>query len=272
MTRLPGLSALLADPGLAAVRAGRRSGVLLLDYDGTLAPFCEHRDEAVPFPGVLDVLARLPRRGSGRFVVVSGRPVAAIRSFLAPVVPSEIWGCHGAERVAADGADRTPTLPPALRAALDRAGTLARPWAGADALETKPVSLALHWRGLDRPARQALLRRVEPAWAALARESGLRLTPFDGGLELRAPGWDKGLAVRTVRREEPGAVLVYCGDDRTDEDAFLALAPLDIGVLVRERSRTTAARYRISPGGELLQFLRAWALVNKGEEQQQEET
>jgi trehalose-phosphatase len=246
--------------------------VLLLDYDGTLAPFRERRDEAVPYPGVLGILARMPGRGSGRFAVVSGRPVAAIRSFLAPVVPSEIWGCHGAERFVAHGTGQAPTLSPALALALERARTLALPLAGAGALEEKPVSLALHWRGLAEEARGELAGRVGPLWEDLARESGLLLHAFDGGLELRVPGWDKGLAVRAIEEEEPEAVLVYCGDDLTDEDAFAALGPSGIGVLVRSRARDTAADYRISPPQELLRFLQAWAMAGGGENRNQEET
>lgn len=264
MTALPGIAALLADARLGAVLAGERQGVLLLDYDGTLAPFAVERDRAVPYPGVTDLLCRLPRRGSGRFVVVSGRPAAAVLALLAPAVPSEIWGCHGAERLVPGKGAALPELPAAARAALERAKALAAGLVPAGALEEKPVSLAAHWRGLDPTARRLLARRLRPVWSVLARESGLILHPFDGGLELRVPGWDKGRAVRRIRKEQPGAVLVYCGDDRTDEDAFAALGPRDIGVLVRARSRATAAGYRITPPGGLLRLLGAFAAAMGG--------
>jgi trehalose-phosphatase len=264
VTALPGLAALLADPLLAAVFAGRREGVLLLDYDGTLAPFVPRRDLAVPYPGVVGVLAGLPGEGTGRFAVVSGRPAGEIVDFLAPAVPAAVWGCHGAERLVPGGAIQALPLPATLREALGRARDLVAGAAGSGVLEEKSAGLALHWRGLDPGARRNLVRRVKPVWAALARESGLQLHPFDGGLELRVPGWDKGLAVRQIRQEEPEAAIVYLGDDRTDEDAFAALGPAGLGVLVRGRSRATAARYRISPPGELLRFLEAWASAMGG--------
>jgi trehalose 6-phosphate phosphatase len=264
VTGLPGIAALLADPLLTDVLAGGREGLLLLDYDGTLAPFAAQRDRAVPYPGVVDLLSLLPRQGSGRFAVASGRPAGDVLRLLAPAVPSEVWGCHGAERLVPGVAHFPPELPAAARAALDRARVLAVGIAGPDALEDKPVSLALHWRGLVPAARRELARRLRPAWNALARESGLILHPFDGGLELRLPGWDKGRAVRHMQQEYPGATLLYCGDDRTDEDAFTALGPTGLGVLVRARSRATAARYRISPPGELLRLLGAWASAWRG--------
>ena len=49
------------------------SRVLLLDYDGTLAPFREERDEAVPYPGVREAVRNQIVSGRSRLVVVSGR-------------------------------------------------------------------------------------------------------------------------------------------------------------------------------------------------------
>lgn len=257
---LPGLDALLADPVLAAVLTGRRDGLLLLDYDGTLAPLTPRRNEARPYPGVIELLARLPVGGSGRFAVITGRPAATAAAFLAPARPSAIWGCHGAERlVPGQSVPPGPATAPATQAALDRALALALPAAGREALESKPAGLALHWRGLPAAARKALEERVGPAWAALARESGLALHPFDGGLELRLPDFHKGLAVTAMARDNPQTALIHVGDDLTDEDAFRALGPDDLGVLAGRPDRPSAARYALVPPEELLRFLAAWA-------------
>lgn len=259
MTALPGLDRLLADPLLTAVLEGKRDGLLLLDYDGTLAPFTARRDRARPYPGVVEMLCRLPSRGSGRFAVVSGRETAEVARFLSPAAPVEIWGCHGAQRLLADGGREDPVLPPATARALEEAFVLAARTAPADALERKPVSVAVHWRGLEPAAARDLERRVRRAWEPLAEAAGLAVHAFDGGLELRVPGWDKGRAVRFFRHTFFDTVLVYLGDDRTDEDAFRALGPAGIGVLVRGERRDSAARYRITPPGELLRLLTVWA-------------
>jgi trehalose-phosphatase len=256
---LPGLDALLADPALAAVLAGRRDGLLLLDYDGTLAPFTPRRDEARPYPGMTEILARLPEAGPGRFAVVTGRPAEAAAAFLAPARPFAVWGCHGAQFVVPGRPSLGPTLAPPAQIALSRARALALPMAGLEALESKPAGLALHWRGLDAAARQAMEARIGPVWAGLAREAGLALHPFDGGLELRLPGVHKGLAVDALARDNPQTVLVYVGDDLTDEDAFQALGPNDVGVLAGRPDRPSAARYALAPPEELLRFLSAWA-------------
>ncbi len=48
---------------------------LLLDYDGTLAPFHVKRDQAFPYPGVALLLQEIVRDSRTRVVVVTGRDV-----------------------------------------------------------------------------------------------------------------------------------------------------------------------------------------------------
>jgi trehalose-phosphatase len=111
-----------------------------------------------------------------------------------------------------------------------------------------------------------VLVAAHDAWTPIGREAGLVLHPFDGGLELRAKGWDKGDAVRAVLATEPaGAAAAYLGDDLTDEDAFAALDTLaaegrvrGIGVLVRGERRPTRASAWLRPPEQLLGFLDRW--------------
>ena len=51
--------------------------ILLLDYDGTLAPFCVDRTLAFPYPEVPPLIVRIMRKGT-RVVLISGRPVREI--------------------------------------------------------------------------------------------------------------------------------------------------------------------------------------------------
>lgn len=264
MTAMPGLRALLTDPLLQDVFCARREGVLLLDYDGTLAPFREERDKAVPYPGVTDILAGLPRTGSGRCIVVSGREPEEIAAFLGAAAPREIWGCHGASRLVADAEGIRASLTPAWEEALGRAVDSLADVVAPEAIERKSASLAVHFRGMPAGRATSLESFITPSWTILAQETGLELHRFDGGLELRPPGWDKGGAIRRVRLEHPDAVLLYCGDDRTDEDAFEALDASGIGVLVRPGPRQSAARYRLTPPEELLALLGAWAEAMRG--------
>lgn len=235
---------------------------LLLDYDGTLAPFREERDQAVPYEGLREAVRGHLDDGGSRVVIVSGREVAVLRSLLGIDPPPEMWGSHGWERyTAADGLVQADPGDEA-RSGLDRALDAARARVAEDRVEVKPVSVAVHTRGLDRAAAESLLSGIRPPWREIASGSGLELHDFDGGLELRVPGRDKGTAVREILAEtHPAGLVAYLGDDRTDEDAFEVLGELGeraLRVLVRDELRETEADLWIRPPEELLEFLHRW--------------
>jgi trehalose-phosphatase len=77
-------------------------------------------------------------------------------------------------------------------------------------------------------------------------------------VELRARAYDKGHAVRTVVATDDSPVCAYLGDDITDEDAFRAVRPHGLAVLVRESHRSTMADVRLEPPSEVIAFLERW--------------
>ncbi len=252
------LEALLNSPLMADIRSGRRPGLLLLDYDGTLAPFTPQRHQALPYAGVREALAALPVEGPGRYVMITGREAADLGPLLNIDPLPEIWGCHGGQRRLVSGKILDATMDDAQQKAYRAAEALVHEHGlPATACELKSYSLALHTRGL-LPPELARARAVKFAWGKLAANTNLILRRFDGGFELRVPGLDKGVAVRSLAMENPESVLVYLGDDSTDEDAFAALPQTGLGVLARPRWRKTAAQFRLTPPGEVLAFLALW--------------
>ncbi len=233
--------------------------LLLLDYDGTLSPFQKDRDKAVPYPGVVDALKALQDIGRTRVVIVSGRSVHDIPRLLQLDPLPEIWGSHGWERQLSDGTYSIAGLSIEARHGLDAAYAAAQEAGGADHCERKPASLALHWRGVDPAEVESYKPATIDRWRAISLEHGLELHEFDGGVELRVPGRDKGFAVKTLL-EEMGAETptAYLGDDATDEDAFAVVGDAGIGVLVRPEYRTTRADVWLRPPEELLSFLHRW--------------
>ncbi|HEU5452174.1 MAG TPA: trehalose-phosphatase [Terriglobales bacterium] len=237
----------------ASVRA------LLLDYDGTLAPFTADRDHAAPYPGVTERLRCIVQECDTRVIIVSGRPARDIPRLLGLDLPLEIWGCHGCERLFADGAYQCETLDTARQDGVAEALEWLESEGLSRRIELKPSGVAVHWRGL--PAGEARETRVA-AYRALwpLRRLRVPLTEFDGGLELRATERDKGYVVRTLLRElGRDACLACLGDDATDEDAFRALKGHGLSLLVRPDFRPTMADLWIKPPDELVRFLRHWA-------------
>jgi trehalose-phosphatase len=241
-------------------RADERA--LLLDYDGTLAPFRVQRDEAVPYPGVRQLLDDLLGDQRSRLIIISGRAMSDLIPLLGLQRQPELWGSHGWERLLPDGRYERGDIGERAAHGLTQARAVVETLGLADRCERKPVSLALHWRGLDGATVQTLRDTITAHWTPPAMEAGLQIHTFDGGIELRVPGRDKGYAVRTILTEmHPNAALAYLGDDLTDEDAFHALDSRGLRVLVRDELRPTVADLWLQPPQELLEFLHRWRQV-----------
>jgi trehalose 6-phosphate phosphatase len=233
--------------------------VLLLDYDGTLAPFQAKRDQAYPYPGVMLLLQEIVRNGGTRVVVVSGRDANDILPFLTIHPRPEIWGIHGLQGLKTDGSMEMPRLDERTLDGLSDADR----WLGYQQLryvaEFKNGSIAVHWRGLHEIDAEDIRARVLLGWRPIAAHSGLNVLEFDGGVEIRAREANKGDAVRTFLSQiSSNTPAAYLGDDSTDESAFRAMQGRGISVLVRPSWRQTAAQVWLQPPDELLDFLELW--------------
>ena len=232
--------------------------VLLLDYDGTLAPFHAQRDPAYPYPGVALLLQEIVRTGRTRVIVISGRDADDVLALLNLHPHPEIWGVHGLQRLNTDGSMETPHLDERTLNGLSDADR----WLGYQQLrhtaEFKGGSIAVHCRGLVESEAERIRARVVLGWRPIAEYSGLDLLEFEDGVEVRARA-DKGDAVRAFLREiSPDTPVAYLGDDKTDESAFQAMQGRGISVLVSPIWRQTAARFWLKPPDELLDFLGLW--------------
>lgn len=129
-------------------------------------------------------------------------------------------------------------------------------------LENKRYTLAVHYRG----ARELRLRDL----SATVKQSlspyhdQLRLTHGKKVIEIRPDiDWDKGSAVTSflsLLKKRRHSCIIYLGDDRTDEDAFVALRDRGI-TIVAGKKRKTAAQYWVKNPGEVAEFLALMATV-----------
>ena len=243
------------------LRSAPRS-VLMLDYDGTLAPFHIDRFAATPYPGVEDRLATLSALSRVRLVLVSGRSARELRDLLPPGIKAEIWGSHGREQLKTDETYQLFALDPVQQAALEQLGLEMSALGFSEALEVKPASLAIHWRSFDAATQDRVCSLVQSIYARLRDTGGMQLLPFDGGLEMRSADRTKGTAVKEILLQElPALPAAYLGDDLTDEDAFAAMGSEGYSILVRTEVRESCARFWLRPPEELLAFLDEW-IVN----------
>jgi trehalose 6-phosphate phosphatase len=247
-------------PFFENLRAAGRS-VLALDYDGTLAPFRIDPMQAIPYPGVRELLQRIHTNGRTQLLLVTGRRAEEVRDLLGITPAPEIWGVHGRQRLWPDGRSEVVPLTPSDDHALTSAAAWVENCGYAVRTEKKPGSFAVHWRGLPSAEIARASHAAHAALALIAQHAGMSLLSFDGGVELRPREPNKGSVIRDLLNQHNNpAAFAFLGDDTTDEDAFLALQGTGaLSVLVREAHRETAADVWIRPPEELLEFLERWA-------------
>jgi trehalose 6-phosphate phosphatase len=246
--------------------AWRRTGrlVLLLDFDGTLAPIVARPELAAMPDTTRRALDRLLAMPGVEAAVVSGRGMADARE-RAGIPGIAYAGNHGME-IHGPGIDRVHPEAAAARPLLERAaGELRRALEAIPGawVEDKQLTLSVHHRQTPPerlPEVQAIVRRVAGGL------EGVHLTEGKQVLEVRPNvDWNKGKAVLFLleqMRPPAGAPILYFGDDRTDEDAFRALAAHSAsaeGVLVADPlpEHTAATSYVRTPAevGEVLAAL-----------------
>lgn len=191
--------------------------VVMVDFDGTLAPIVEDPATAKPVPGAAKALSALSTV-FGCVAVVSGRPA----EFLAQKLRSagdlvRVFGLYGMEEVRGGAVTVDPRVEPWLplvAAARDAASRTAPSGVG---VEYKTISLTVHWRNAPAAA----------GWATGFAESqtdrvGLRHRFGRMSVELLPPiATDKGTVVESLATG--AAAACYFGDDLGDLDAFGSL-------------------------------------------------
>jgi len=250
----------LADPErLGAALRPLDRWLVVVDFDGTLAPIVDHPDLASPAPGALDALRVLAAMTA--VAVLSGRPVSDVRRRLEGLTAAYAGG-HGAELVLADGSDDPLVDPETVSGTLDRAEHVIRGLVDDEPgwlVERKQASLAVHHRLAHADSVTTHGPRVEALLEHHAGEPpGFEVLAGKAVLELRPSAANKGLALERIAGHTPELVPLVIGDDVTDEDAFeVARAHGGRAILVAETDRPTAATDRIADPDAVVRLLAA---------------
>jgi trehalose-phosphatase len=231
--------------------------VVIFDYDGTLTPLVSSPGAAFLAPSVRANLARLAESSRARLAILSGRGLADLRARVA--LDGVLYGgCHGLEIAGRRLRFRHPLARRAGVAATERALAAALPAVPGALLECKGLVVSLHYRHVT-PARRPAVRAI--AENVLSRRPDL--TMIAGHLVfdfIPRIGWHKGTAARwMVSQLVPTlaarrAVIVYAGDDASDEMAFAALR--EQAVTIHVGAKPTVAEYRVGSVRDVQKLLR----------------
>jgi trehalose 6-phosphate phosphatase len=215
---------------LEAILRSPSETLIACDFDGTLAPIVEDPEQAYADPSAVAALGRLGDY-VGSVAVITGRPTrSAVRlgrfREVAGLQSMIVLGQYGVERWnAADDEYLFPPAPPQINAVAEELPKILDSLDLADAkIEDKGRAIAVHTRSLPDP-KGALAKLADPLDDLAARQ-GLVSTPGKYVWEIRAPGMDKGAALRAIIKETAARQVIFAGDDLGDLPAFRAVREL----------------------------------------------
>jgi trehalose 6-phosphate phosphatase len=262
MPQLP--SALL---GALRELARQRRLLVALDFDGTLAPEVDSPEQARALPEAREAVLRLLKLPQTRVALVSGRSLRSLEQVADLPDETLLVGSHGIE-IRLDDPDDTVSLNTqeleqvdVLHEVLSEvADAVDQVW-----LEVKPAGFALHTRlATAHNSRVAhLVARSETS----AEIDGLTVREGKNVLEFSVRSTTKGEAVEHLRRYTAADAVFYAGDDVTDEDAFAALLPHDLGV--KSGDGPTEAAFRVAGPEQIAAVLSALATFRDGDVHEQ---
>ncbi|QIZ37517.1 trehalose-phosphatase [Saccharopolyspora sp. ASAGF58] len=238
--------------------------VVLLDFDGTLAPIRSDPTKVTMPVKTREVLQRLVQRCP--VAILSGRDLQDVRS---RIRIDGLWcaGSHGFE-LAGPG-DVSIALPagesalPDLEEAERRLSDELELVAGAR-VDRKHFALAVHYRNVAPDAVDQVISTVDSvggAFPALRTAHGRRVVELLPDID-----WNKGRALRwlldRMGLSGPDVVPVFAGDNYTDEDALREVHDDGIGIVVRSAEhgdRLTWAHYSVDAPLSLTALLARFA-------------
>jgi trehalose 6-phosphate synthase/phosphatase len=234
---------------------------LLLDYDGTLAPFKNLPSLASPGNEMLDLLNNLSADERNQVVIISGRDGETLEKWLGHL-PVTLVAEHGAcirykneswqEQVSV-----TPEWKDQVRPLLE----LFSSRCVGSFIEEKRNTLAWHYRNTHPDLGFTRSRELRNSLLQLTANTPLQVIDGNKVLEVRLVGIDKGATCQKLMSRFNPDFTICLGDDTTDEDMFRLLR--DTAYTIKVGSGSTAAEYTILSQTEVLPLLRNFVSVKQ---------
>ena len=238
--------------------------LLLADYDGTLATIVGRPEDAVLSANVRQKLKDLARKSETSVGVISGRSIEELRSMVG-IEGIYYSGNHGLEidgpglSFVSPGAEATRPIIAGLAHEL----AVAMKGIAGVIIQDKGFSLSVHYRLVKPEDVDAVTSAVQRVTAPHVDRGEIRAYAMKKLWEIRPPiDWDKGNAVEVIARElkkiikQERLLIIYLGDDTTDEDAFSVVRrPDGWSIFVGEENQTSTADYFLNSTAEVEEFL-----------------
>ncbi len=220
--------------------AGKKRILVLLDFEGTLAPLASRPSAARLRPEVRRILCRLNSHPRLVVAVLSGRSIKDVKKRVG--VPSLYYGGNHGLEVKGPGIHfQHPGAflnAPALRETARIAPLVFQGVPGVE-VEPKEFSLSIHYRRVPERSLSLFQQRLKELRAGARVPLKWRrgrcvweVLPF-------IP-WDKGRAAKLLARHVGAGSVLAVGDDVTDEDMFCAVKKRGLSLRVAPSGPTRA--------------------------------
>lgn len=241
--------------------------LLLFDYDGCLTAI-KSRPSLARLPGDLRKRLRTLAHLDNAFVgVVSGRALRNVRRLVG--LRNVLYvGNHGLEIANGDlgfvhplAETRKRLLQNLVYRLRNKLKRIPGAW-----VENKGLTLSVHYRLVKPIMRREFFRTVEQCLSSTPHASQLLIRHGKCVVDIGALHWNKGSAIvwllKTVAK---GAMVLYLGDDATDEDAFRVLRRYGVTIRVG-RSKKSRAAYYLRKQNEVPELLHRLSLIRTEQE------
>lgn len=245
------------------ISSGKRKPVFFLDYDGTLTPIVSKPELAKISKDMRNTVTKLSKKYTT--AIVSGRMRTDVQK-LAGVKGIAYSGSHGFD-IKAPGLTlvepRAKKLVPLVSRIIKKFKKQLKHIPGV-LIEEKKFSVAVHYRLANAKHLPEITKIVKNM---IKDKKSLRLMSGKKVFEiLPSVKWDKGKAVKLIMKALKitwkNALVIYIGDDVTDEYAFKAVKKYGLGILVSKSTKPSAASLRLKSPDEVKKLFKKFISNN----------
>ena len=240
-----------------------RNVLLLFDYDGTLTPIVDKPEMAILSEESRKAIKSLAAKKKFMVGIISGRAIGDIKSKVN--IDNIIYaGNHGLE-IEGPGFAFIHPLTDEIRSNLKLINIVLNKTIGTikgTVVEDKGMTLSVHYRMVDDTDKETEVKNVFERVIGIARKLGKVNTSRGKKVyEVKPPvNWHKGKAVELImkdyEKEKHKPLLIYMGDDLTDEDAFKSAKEFNgISVFVGGENYDSVSDFYLQSPDEVYDFI-----------------
>lgn len=225
--------------------ADAQERLFLLDYDGTLAPFCSEPSEARPDRRLLSTLEKLCQDKHNSIYIISGRDRFSLENWFG-YLPVNLIAEHGSLRKE-EGRnwESTSSQNNQWKENIVRIMDLYNAHCAGAFTEQKEFSIAWHYRNANQSDAMPKAETLMTELLLNKETSDLEVMHGHKIVEVRIKGMSKGKATKLILEKQQYNFILSMGDDLTDEDMFKELVNISKAYSIKIGNTASYAKYNL---------------------------